>query len=334
MTSVFYMGLSPDDPTTWYRATGVFPYIDHPDLTFKNIHGLTQYAWNDLAGAHILFIQRPFAEAHIYLIKLAKDMNIRVITDYDDDLLNVPSHNNTAITYAEQKKNTKMCLHLSDEVWVTTPALKESYKPFNRNIHVIPNAHNNFCFPVKDKRPFTKGRNLAIYRGGASHADDVNQNVNDLVETINENLHWRFMFMGAEYKMIFDRTSDKNTYYVQPQTIIQFYKYLHEENPNLVFFPLLNNKFNQSKSNIALIEATYAGACFMGNKKCKEFDHPFVTDISEGMKEPFRDLTDDLSDIMQQQYNEMAWQWILNERLLSNVNQIRIERLLSNGTKA
>jgi hypothetical protein len=257
---------------------------------------------------------------------MAKDMGIKVICEYDDDLLNVPFHNNAAVTLSEQRANIKKALSIADEVWVTTNSIKKEYKFFNRNIHIIPNAHNDYLYPIKNKKPFNKDTKIAAYRGGASHEDDVYQNINSIVETINENTDWEFRFQGSRFKFIENRTNDNHTY-TDPFTIMQFYKSYHELNPNIAFFPLLDNVFNNGKSNISFLEATYSGAAFMGNRNLSEFNLPFIIPIQNGFKEEFSKAKDDFYRL--EILNNDAWDWILENRLLSKINELRIERILS-----
>jgi glycerol-3-phosphate cytidylyltransferase-like family protein len=313
-----------DNASAFYRTSGVLKYIEGISIT--NLNRLNNvYGWESLIGYDTLIYQRPSHEPHIALIELAKDMGIRVILDYDDDLLNVPFHNNASITLKDQRANIKKAIYLADEVWVTTPSIKHVYKPYNKNIHIIPNAHNDYLFKVDDKKVVKRNNKLMAYRGGASHEADVYQNINDIVEMINENTDWTFRFQGSRFKHIEERCMD-NMECTDPSTLMQFFKDYHNLNANIAFFPLLTNVFNFGKSNISLLEATYAGSAFLGNKELNEFKHSFVADISKGVYDTFKEVKDDF-DLLEKMNSE-AWDWIVSERLLSNVNKLRIDRLL------
>ena len=325
MKNIYYLSALENDAASFYRTNGVLPYLNNPEIAVKNIFQNDTYDWQHLAGADIFIVQRPFHDYHVNLIKMALDMGIKVISDYDDDLLNVPFHNNASITLSEQRSNIKQCLHLSNEIWVTTPAIVKAYKPFNRNIHVIPNAHNDYIYPLKYKRPFNKNSKIMSYRGGASHEADMYQNINDVLTMINGNQDWTFRFQGSRFKHIEDRTG-KNHEFTDPSTIMQFYNGYHDLNANLAFFPLIPNLFNASKSNIAFLEATYAGSAFMGNKQLPEFNLPFVTDISGSINESFLEIKDNIE--RQENLNFQAWNWIVEYRLLSEINKLRADRIL------
>jgi len=327
MKNVFYLSMVEDDAASFYRTNGVFPFLNHEEISVKNIFNPQKvYGWESLIGADIFVFQRPYHEHHVNLIMMAKDMGIKVICEYDDDLLNVPFHNNAAVTLTEQRANIKKALSLADEVWVTTESIKKEYRFYNRNIYVIPNAHNDYLYPIENKKPFDKTKKIAAYRGGASHEADMYQNINDVVSTINNNTDWEFRFQGSRFKFLEDRTSDNHTY-TDPFTIMQFYKSYHDLNPNIAFFPLITNTFNDGKSNISFLEATYAGAAFMGNRNLSEFNLPFVIPIQNGFKDEFEKVKNDFYRL--EILNNDSWSWILENRLLSNINKLRVERILS-----
>lgn len=327
MKTVYYLSMVEDDAASFYRTNGILPFLNSKDISVKNIFNVQKsYGWESLIGADVFIFQRPYHEYHVNLIMIAKDMGIRVICEYDDDLLNVPFHNNASVTLNEQRANIKKALSIADEVWVTTPSIKKEYRFFNKNIHIIPNAHNDYLYPINKKRKFNKDNKIAAYRGGASHEDDVYQNINDIVEAINENKDWEFRFQGSRFNFLENRTGDNHTY-TDPLTIMQFYQSYHNLNPSIAFFPLLNNVFNNGKSNISFLEATYAGAAFMGNRNLLEFNLPFIIPIQNGFKEEFLKVKDDSYRL--EMLNNDSWDWICENRLLSKVNELRIERILS-----
>lgn len=327
MKTVYYLSMVEDDAASFYRTNGVLPFLKSKDILVKNIANPQKtYGWESLIGADVFIFQRPYHEHHVNLIMMAKDMGIKVICEYDDDLLNVPFHNNAAVTLSEQRANIKKALSLADEVWVTTDSIKKEYKFFNRNIHVIPNAHNDYLYPIENKKPFNKDTKIASYRGGASHEADMYQNINDIVVMINYHQDWTFRFQGSRFKHIEERTGN-NHEFTDPVTLIQFYKQYHELNANIAFYPLLDNVFNAGKSNISLLEATYAGSAFMGNKILPEFNHDFVIDISCDFRDMF--FAHEGEYRLLEKMNNDAWDWILENRLLSKINELRIERILA-----
>jgi hypothetical protein len=75
------------------------------------------------------------------------------------------------------------------------------------------------------------------------------------------------------------------------------------------------------------LEATYAGSAFMGNRNLPEFNHDFVIDISLYLKDMF--FAHEGEYKLLEKMNNDAWEWILENRLLSITNKLRIDRILA-----
>lgn len=322
MRNVFFFSLQPDDPTSFYRMSGVLPYINHPGLTIKDISDTRNFSWATYTGCDVFIIQRPFNDQHIQMITLAKDMGIKVIVDFDDNLLGVDMFNPTYKMYQRYRKSCMECIALADEVWVSTQGIKEAYQALNTNIHIIPNAHNDFLFPVKVKKKFNPETKLAVWRGGLSHEADVYAFKDDITSMINSNIDWEFRFLGCRFAAIELHTGDNHTL-VEPLTLIQYFNYFYDSNPNIVFFPLRDTELNRGKSCISWMEATYAGAAFMGATNLPEFS---ISSIYTFSGEQFDTIRDD-KEILQES-NERSWEYIKDNLLLSRVNNQRIKRLL------
>ncbi len=279
-----------------------------------------------MAGYDAVFLERPTTYQALNIMMLAKDMHIKVIADFDDDVLHVPQSNPMYEVYQQCMSTTVECLVLADEIWVTTAGLKKSFNIYNRHIVVIPNAHNDYVFRVADKKQFNTVTKKALWRGGDSHEGDMYDigTPELIIETINSNKSWEFIFYGQRFKYLEERCGD-NYIAKSGASTIQFYKMIHKENPNIVFYPLKNDLFNQSKSNICWLEGSYAGAAFMGNCELNEFNMTGTMPISflseyvakEGRQEVL------------QKANEVSWDYIQEHLLLSGVNKKREERLLA-----
>lgn len=324
MKKVLYYSLQKDDPTAFYRTSGVLPFIKHNDFELLDISGTVDFDWQTFIGADIFILQRPFNAQHVHLIKLAKDLGLKVITDYDDNLFALDEYNPCYDLYDSNRLNLKTCVTLSDEIWVSTPSIQQTLSKLNKNVIVIPNAHNDYVFKVEDKKPFNTKTKIAAWRGGASHEADVYEVADELVSLINNNLDWTFNFFGERFTYMELRCGN-NYNSISAMSPIQFYKYLHNMNPNIVFFPLRNTQFNQGKSNICWLEAVYAGAVFVGNRELDEFNISYTGNFKHWVKEKWNDfLMDDLK-----QMNEDNWQHIQQNLLLSKINELRINSILS-----
>lgn len=320
--TVKYYSPMPSDSTSFYRASGVFPFIKSNEFNLVDISHITHFSWADFSGCDIFILQRPFTVEHLSLLTLAKDMGSKIIIDMDDDLWNVPQENPTHQMYMSSQDTLNACVGFADEVWVSTQSIKESALQVNKNVHVINNAWNDYMFPTANKKPFNPNTKKVTWRGGASHSADVLEIADDLLKTINENQDWTFTFMGDRFTYLEQRCGDN--YQILPgMTIINYFKYIQQDNANIFIFPLVDNKFNQGKSFISWLEGTYAGSSFLGNTKLPEFNGDFVYNIS------------DLNDVINyypsslSQNNECSWEYICDNLLLSKVNKQREGRILS-----
>ena len=320
-SKVLYFSLEMGDTTDFQRIHGVLPYITHDDFWLIDISFQKNFNESLFKDVSILIFQRPFTHDHVKLIQLAKQCGVTVILDYDDDVLNVDMYNPTYYMYQQFLPAIHDCLKMADEVWVTTESIKDTYKHFNT--HIIPNAHNDYIFPTYEKLPFKTNKKV-IYRGGMSHKADVYSYGEMLVETINNNLDWNFLFMGDRYEWIEQRTKD-NHHIIQGMSISDYYNYVYNQNPSAFIFPLANTKFNKGKSNICYLEATYVGAAFFGVTDLPEFNKPGVIDL----KMLPSTIKGEHYKFMAEQ-NKLAWEYICDELLVSNINQLRVDRILAN----
>lgn len=334
---VFYYAPQKNDTTSWWRIGAVLPYVKSDDFELIDISYLTNFSWEIFVPCDVFIFQRPFADKHVELMILVKDMGIKIITDFDDLLTAVPMYNPTYGQYLQSKAHVMKCVELSDEVWVSTKEIKDGYNEELRkkaiafgsdpkgnydhpSIQIIPNALNDYLFPIKNKKQFNPSAKKAIYRGGLSHEADVYSMGEELIKIINHKTDWTFTFIGQIYTYMAQRCGD-NYQMIGGMTIMQYFKFLNTENPQVVFFPLEDNSFNRAKSNICWIEATFSGAAFLGNIALPEYIDGTVLDIRE-MDEVMGDI--ELLDF----YNRVSWDYIKDNLLLSKVNKLRVKRLL------
>jgi hypothetical protein len=254
---------------------------------------------------------------------MAKDMHIKVISDYDDDCLHIDTYNPMWDTYELERSNVMECLALSDEVWVSTDGVKKAFRLYNNNIHVIPNAHNDYIFPVKDNKPFIYNKK-ALWRGGESHEGDMYDNgvAEKVVGMVNGNPDWQFIFIGQRFKWL-EKRCGKNYIAKGGASTVQFHKLMQKENACIGWYPLADTLFNKGKSNIFWMESVYCGSAVFGNTKLPEFNHVSIGRI-EDMNAFIQNESDESLKIM----NQLSWDYIAENLLLSKVNNLREERLM------
>jgi hypothetical protein len=322
MNKWLYFALDKRDSTSYWRMLGVLTHIHHPDIQLIDISGTKVFDWSIFAGKRGIIFQRPFANEHYAIIGAAKNMGLKIILDLDDLLWDVPTWNPTHLMYKANQRSLDACFLLADEVWASTEKIKEYVLRQNKNVTIVPNALNDYMFPVERKRPFRYNKK-AIWRGGASHASDVGQYEDYLIDMMNLRKDFSFTFMGDTFHRIARMTGD-NCSIANGVSIIEFFRWLNNENPSAMFFPLQDNEFNRAKSNISYIEASYCGAAYFGMKDFEQFNKPGVTELTE-MSESIGD------EAYLKNCNEQAWEYVHENLLLSKINQIRIESILRNS---
>ena len=318
---VLYMYLYEADPIFYYRLA-VLKYINSPDIEFTRRSYSGEITWATLQQYDVLILERPSGVHDLQMIKLAKQVGVKVIVDFDDDCLNVDIMNPMYQQFNQSKPIVMESLVLADEVWVTTKTLKNSFSLYNRNIVVIPNGHNDSLFPIEQKREFNPNTKKAVWRGGQSHEADVYSSAKELIKIINGNKKWGFHFLGDRF-MYLQLNCGANYNAVSPMPLMQYLTTIRDANPNIVFHPLQDNLFNRSKSNISFLESSYAGAAFVGNKNLPEFDKHFIfsfDNFGEVLKMDMESL---------KIANQLSWEYIVENLLLSDINKIRVERLLN-----
>lgn len=319
---VLYMYLYEADPIFYYRLA-VLKYINNPDIEFTRKPYSGEITWATLQQYDVLILERPSGMHDLHIIKLAKQVGVKIISDWDDDCLNVNIMNPMWQQMNQSRAIIMESLVLSDEVWVTTKTLKSSFSLYNRNIVVIPNAHNDSLQPIEQKKSFNHTTKKALWRGGQSHEADVYSVAKELITAINKNKKWGFFFIGERFVYI-ELQCKGNFNPISFMPLMQFLTTIRDANPNIVFFPLRDTPFNRSKSIISFIEASYSGAVFLSNKELPEFNKEFICsfgDMGAILKENNTDLL--------RKINLKSWEYICDELLLSDINKIRVDRLLN-----
>jgi hypothetical protein len=98
---------------------------------------------------------------------------------------------------------------------------------------------------------------------------------------------------------------------------------LEQVHPSIIQVPLTSNKFNRSKSNIAWIEGTVAGACTLG-PSWDEWKKPGLIDYID--KQNYYEHLSNLvkkDDEYRIHLNNQSWNYIQENLTLGTVNEMR-----------
>ena len=316
-----YCTTRPDSAISWYRVAGVLQYLRHLDPTIETV--LTfELNWDVLADTDILFISNPFERGQHDAACMAKDMNVKVWIDFDDDVLNVPvTHpNHKYFSDFNVKEVIWRTLEVADVVTVSTAAIKESFAEYNQNIFVIENAFNNYVLGLPEHSNNTE---IIAWRGGETHWDDLVTVFQEMKKISQTRPEWIWNFIGREEDTRHITRFIPNSFHTGRIQHLLYYKCLKNIKPSIFIHPLVDNDFNRAKSNIAFIEATFAGAC------------PIMPDLPEfdACEDKYNSPQGFYSTMIQNMNNseiqEMSFQknkkYIIENLLLSDINKKRLD---------
>lgn len=264
--------------------------------------------------------QRPHSAVTVNLVNYVKKyMNIPVWIDVDDFMLDVPAGNPAFELLALNRENIIKMIALADIVTVTTGMLKQQLLPYNKNIRVIPNALDD---QICRKRSTETGRQkIILWRGGDSHVPDLMRYARIIDKMMKNYPDWDFKFMGF-LPWFYD--NHVNLSYVPYTDQIFYFHNLVSTQALALHVPLQDNLFNRCKSNIAWIEATYAGAVTIA-PAWDEWKMPGVLNFKDD-DEYFNLVSKVIAgDIDTRKMVERSWSYISDKLLLSNVNKLRVQ---------
>lgn len=317
MKKILFLLPKPGDACSFYRGAGVATDLRRRGylIDIMDMQGVIDWAF--LIQYDIIMIQRPANNSILNVCAQIKRMGVKLWIDMDDNLLAVPMDNPSYLIYANKdiKEAIMGCLSLADVVSVTTESLRQSYLPFNKNIMVIPNAHNDSLV----KREKKQRNNVVLWRGTNTHQMDI-ETYKTAIDRVTE--HWadiNFLYIGyAPWRLeIMPNVKlagavDTMLYLEQIQAIA----------PIIMQVPLYDNLFNRCKSNIAAIEGAFAGAvCLVPEWWDMEGVIKYKDNKSyyEGLNALLK------GEVDVEKSNNITWDYICDNLLLSNINIKRIE---------
>lgn len=284
-----------------------------------------------IPGYDVLICQRPSSTRDYHAMLLAKQYNVRVLADYDDLLFQVPNVNIAAAHFGKDdvQETILNCYKLADHVVVSTDPLADYMEQaFGKCPQVINNAHNDIVMPFFQpamNEP-KNGISTVLWRGSNTHLGDLMKYRDAFQDFANIDFH----FWGAAPDLAIgkDYGGHMDTWNYKPWSpgIPDYFKNLKILKPNFIVVPLEDNSFNRCKSNIAWLEATYAGAvCLASNLPEFKRIHSVKALNSADLKYLFNQIDTDTADFSS--FYLESVEEIKKNYLLSRVNQQRAEAL-------
>lgn len=284
------------DATSLYRGMGPLAEMRRQMGDKLNVMITDDYHWATINIADCVFMQRPFQGGDVTIAEITKAMHKPLWVDYDDDLFNVPTDNPAHSIYNDEtiQKNVAKIINMADLVTVTTPHLKRQFeltkRPLNKNIHVVPNALDFHLFPYREETMNPRNR-VVMWRGSITHTRDVMTYSDQILKQANDPKYkeWVWRFIGDNLWFITDFMPKNNAVWSKAIDPIEYFKHIYDISPMIIQVPLHESSFNKSKSNIAWIEGTFAGAATIA-PDWEEWRHPGV--LLYKNKEEYANLLD------------------------------------------
>ncbi len=272
-----------NDATSFYTSSGIFPYIEGVDFIYSD-----KVDWATLMRCQIVFIPRPYTQSMVSVCQYVKICKKALWLSLDDDHFNIPKTNPSyeVISNPIAIECHKECIRLATVVTVTTQALKDvvlEHCP-EANVEIIANAVNDYLF---DLTPSYHQRNRTILiRGGGSHEADIEAYKEPILQLIKDYPEYKWAMVGYCPKWLANSGIENDRLLVYDYTdLMKYFEILMELKPEIMIVPLEDTKFNRSKSNIAWIEGTIAGATVAAPIYLSEFDQPGVISLHKSVIE-------------------------------------------------
>jgi hypothetical protein len=282
--------------------------------------------WDYMLLFDCVFMQRPYNSHHYEVLKSAKRNNLKIWVDYDDLLCGIPTDNPAKDAYGpEEIKMIGDFIRNADVVTVSTADLKKYLAKkygYAGKMKVIPNALDTGVFHQQPK--FKNSKNI-LWRGSGTHQNDLMEFADPIIDCLNKNEKWRIDFMG--YNPFFITNKIKNHTYTRKLSLDKYIDLLPRLNHSICIVPLHECPFNRSKSNIAWIESTYAGAVCLA-PDWEEWQKPGVVTYKDKA-----DFHAKLKAMISGKYplkklHQQSWQYISENLTLDKVNKLRYELML------
>lgn len=323
-----------DNSAVWYYRILPWLYLGRqsPEITVTVVNPQNLNAFESvIPGYDVLICQRPSSQRDYHAMLLAKQYNVRVLADYDDLLFQVPNVNIAAAHFGkdEVQETILNCYKLSDHVVVSTNPLADYMEQaFGKRPQVINNAHNDIVMPVFQpamNEP-KNGISTMLWRGSNTHLGDLMKYRDAFQDFANIDFHfWGAapdLAIGKDYGGHMDTWNYKPWHPGMPD----YFNRGKMLQPNFVVVPLEDNSFNDCKSNIAWLEATYFGAVCLATP-LREFMRVPAANIGkyEHLQNIFEQIDESTTDFSQFYLDSV--EEIKKNYLLSRVNQQRAEAL-------
>lgn len=247
---------------------------------------------DDIKQYDVIYFQRSYKDNPLYfvsMVKFAKENNIVVAYDIDDNYKNIPEHNPVYAVYGKDstRKLIEFFIDNADVFTVTTGALRDMSKQARPIVF-----KNSLDFEVWDKafekRPVKRDLPTIGFAGGASHFQDLKM-VEPVIRHFVESKMAHFVCMGIDPKF------DFNYEFVPWNNNVARYPFhLAKKGFDIGICPLADDDFNDYKSNLKWLEYSSLKIATVASYKRPyyEIKHGINGMLCETIDDWYRNLTE------------------------------------------
>lgn len=300
---------------------------------------LEEFDWTVRMFDAVLF-SRPCTGQALSFIQKCNQCNVPVIVDYDDNLLEIPKSNPVYFHSQGIDQFIDRSIFYADKVITSTETLKNKLATYpyqggteidKTKFTVIPNAYDTkfFSYASKIRKNINK---IILWRGTNTHAEDLFTIYGGLGRAIKEYPDWTFVFMGMWPYFIKGIDSRENVACIRWVSFNKYMRFIHNLNPAILICPLVNDEFNNCKSNIAWIESSHAQSITIA-PDMEEWKRPGIVNYEPHNSEDFYNkLTNIISMVnqngggdQQRELLKVSRDYIDSHLSLDDVNEKRMD---------
>lgn len=220
---------------------------------FKRRRLFTKY----LDFSDLVIVQRTFPQKRTIsaLNKILSSGN-PVIYDTDDLLFDLPDNHILRPAFEKYKPYMLDFMRSVDAITVSTPALAETVRPFNRNVHVLPNLIDDSLWNTIPTKQYEK---IVIgFSGSSTHAGDIAMIEDALLRIVQKyGSQIIFKFLGSVSERL-SKLPCVEFLDFQP-SYCDYALSLMGAGIDIAIVPLEDTPFNRCKSNIKWLEYSACG---------------------------------------------------------------------------
>lgn len=307
--------------------------------------------WATLKGCDALFLQRPALAPHVRMVDMAKANGKPVWIDYDDWLFSVPHSNKASRLYNNPTVQNNMSSliakadvisvsteHLAGLIRVILDRLKRGAQSEPGlildpdKVFVVPNAYDQDLMTelTLSKEPQKK---MVSWRGSGTHDKDLLGVTPEIGRCVKNHMDWTYSFIGEPFWLtmeLLDQAAgegNRNVLAIETLDPIEYLSFILKTKPALMIVPLDDCDFNRSKSNIAWLESTHAGAVTLA-PNFEEWRRPGIINYKDAKDFELKLESFLRGEIDGEHHWKLSRDFILKNITLQKVNEIRKNILL------